>query len=92
MKKFLGLILAASLSLSACTEPMKTPEKTYPAYGLFNKDTNYSEKVCYEASVGNIFLGIVLFETVIAPVYFFGFDLYQPTRVKQPDGGCGLDA
>jgi hypothetical protein len=92
MKKFMLALMAATLSLSACTQPLVTPQKTYPAYGLFNADSNYSEKVCYEASTGSVVLGVILIETVIAPVYFFGFDLYQPVRLKGENGGCGIDA
>jgi len=92
MRKFITVLVAAALGLSACTQPAAIQGKTYPAYGLLNEDTNKSDKVCYEASAGSIVAGIILVETIIAPVYFFGYDLYQPVHAKAANGGCGIDA
>ena len=39
---------------------------------------SYSKKVQYEVCWGNVFWGIVLCETVIAPIYFFGFSMFNP--------------
>lgn len=96
MKKLIAsTLIAATLALTGCGEPRNITvdgkAKTYPTYGFFNESTEKSEHVCYEVSIGNIFWSIVLVETVIAPVYFVGFSLFNPIRAKGPSG-CGIDA
>ncbi len=65
----------------------------YPTYGLFNESTDKSRNVCYKISIGNVVWSILLFETVIAPIYFIGFSLYNPVRMKN-DGNdqCSYDS
>jgi hypothetical protein len=46
-------------------------------YGLFNgevKQTNIQYSVC----PASVILSIIFSETIIAPVYFLGWELYQP--------------
>jgi hypothetical protein len=95
MKKLLAVGLIAAM-LTGCGDPLtvKTAEgiKTYPTYGFLNEGNSKSNKVCYELIFGNVAWGIVLVETIIAPVYFFGFSLYEPTRLKASDKDtCGID-
>ena len=96
MKKIIACIIIASL-LAGCGAPLDVTQadgstKTYPTYGFFNQKTEKSDKMCYEVSVGNVVWSIILFETVIAPVYFIGFSLYNPTGPKDASGKCGIDA
>ena len=92
MKKiFIAAVAAASLMVSACGTPKTLDGKEYPTYGLFNAGDSMSEKVCYETSIGNVIWGILLIETLIAPVYFFGFSMYEPVSLKSATGGCGID-
>lgn len=95
MKKFIAITLAATLLLSACGQPQNLEVngniKNYPTYGFFNESTHRSEHVCYEVSYGNTFWSIILFQTIIAPVYFIGFSLFNPVGVKT-DKGCGVDS
>ena len=51
----------------------------YGTYGLFNESTDRSPDVCYETIWGNVVWGVLLVETVVAPVYFLGWSLYEPT-------------
>jgi hypothetical protein len=51
-------------------------------YGLLNREMK-CENVQYKTVVGNVIWGVLLFETIIAPVYFFGFSLYEPVGVKK---------
>ena len=93
MKKFIAaLCISAMLALTACGHPLETPTKTYPTYGYLNVDDNKSKNVCYEVSTGNIVWSVILSETIIAPVYFIGFDLFNPVSLKNAKGECGVDA
>lgn len=83
MKKFITIAIALSIVLSGCGHSMRTSDKEYPTYGLFNESTDGSKNVCYKISAGNIFWSIVLVETIIAPIYFIGFSLYNPVRMKK---------
>ena len=91
-KGLLALFVVAALVLSACGEPLHTNTRTYPTYGFFNEGTARSKDVCYELSVGNVVWAIILVETIIGPVYFVGFDLYNPVRLKNgPSDDCSID-
>ena len=90
--KAIALIVAACLVLAGCTRPLYAGNKEYKPYGLLNADERRSDKVCYEISAGNVIWGIILFETVVGPVYFFGFDFQNPVRLKKGvDDDCGPD-
>lgn len=65
-----------------CTQTKIIDGIKYKPYGLFNENTTRNEKIHYEMSVGNLILGIVLIETVIVPIYIFGFDLFEPIGLE----------
>jgi hypothetical protein len=92
MKKTLAITVALSLFLTACGQPKVINGKTYPTYGLMNEQTNKSDKICYEASLGNIIWSVLLVEMVFPTVYFVGWSIFNPVRAKGPDGQCGIDA
>lgn len=93
MKKLVvSALIAASLLLSACGQPATIDGKNYPTYGLVNADSQKSADVCYDLSVGNVVWSILLIETVVAPIYFFGFDIYNPISKRGVNGKCGIDA
>lgn len=87
MKKLMSMILVVSiaLSLSGCGEPKVIEGKEVPTYGLFNEQTKKHEDIKYEISMGNVVWSIILVETVIAPVYFIGYSLYNPIEKKVID-------
>jgi hypothetical protein len=90
MRVIIAYCIAAML-LTACGQTLTVERKTYPTYGFANSDTSKSKDVCYEASFGNIVLSILLIETVIAPVYFIGWDIMNPVRLKQgPNDDCSF--
>ena len=43
-----------------------------------NLSGNYSRNVQYEVCWGNVIWGVILFETIIGPIYFFGFSMFNP--------------
>ncbi len=93
MKKIgIMALMASLLALTACGAPIEHNEKVYPTYGLFNENESKSEDMCYEVSVGNVVWSIILIETVVAPIYFVGFSLYNPIGPKDANGKCGIDS
>lgn len=97
MKKIVGLLLAV-LMLNSCADSktFKVSEtgnfqQDYlhaETYGLFNESQYKNPNVKYELSVGNVVWGIILVETIVAPVYFFGFSLYEPVALKECSPNC----
>ena len=83
MKRIIAVILAiAIMSLAGCGSDMVINGKNHSTYGLINADQEKDPAVKYRVVVGNVVWGIILFETIIAPVYFFGFSLYEPVGPK----------
>jgi len=64
--------------LAGCGQPKFIDGTTYPTYGFFNEKTKKDPKIVYEISIGNVIWSIILCETVVFPVYFVGFSLYNP--------------
>lgn len=88
----LVVIFGFGAMLSACSAKPEPAVKMYSSYGPLNAGTYQSKNVCYETSGWSIFWGIVLFETIVAPVYFFGYSLYNPVRLKRdPADQCTAD-
>jgi uncharacterized protein YceK len=90
--KKLFCLLLISVMLVGCGNPMHLTVdgkgKMYPTYGLFNEAEDRSNKVCYQLSVGNVVWSIILVETIIAPIYFVGWSLWEPVNVKDPTTNC----
>jgi hypothetical protein len=83
--KTIAIIIALSIALAGCGEPRYLGGRYYPTYGVLNESSHRSDAVCYEISFGNVIWGLVLIESVIFPLYFFGFSLYNPVRLKTGD-------
>lgn len=97
MRKTIAIVVALSFLLAGCGRPQYlgsgSEQKLYPTYGLFNDSSSRSKNVCYEISVGNVIWSIILAETVIFPIYFVGWSIYNPTRLKKgPDDTCTFDS
>ncbi len=90
MKKLVIAAITMSL-LAGCGSPANLGGKDYPTYGLFNQDTAKSEKVCYEISVGNVVWSVLLVESFVFPIYFIGWSIYNPVKLKPESGKCGID-
>ena len=89
MKKFLAIIAICCLMVSAfgCGEEKTIDGVKYGTYGLLNSNDMKNPEIEYGVIWGNVFLGAILFETIIAPIYFFGFSLFEPVGKKQPIKG-----
>jgi len=76
------VIVVMCLSMVACGSSKVIDGVTYETYGLFNKNEEKDDNIKYKTIIGNVVWGIILFETIVAPVYFFGFSLYEPIEKK----------
>lgn len=84
MKKLicLCLLILFLISVSACGNNMTIDGKRYNTYGLLDRDEKKDPNIEYQLIVGNLILGCVFFETIIAPIYFFGYSLWEPVGKK----------
>jgi len=87
MKKMLSLfiLIVLLISLTSCcfTNKMEINGVVYETYGLLNKDERKDPSVEYKLSWGNIALGVIFCETIAAPIWFFGFDIWEPVGLKK---------
>jgi hypothetical protein len=81
MKKLIATLALVGL-LSACGREATVNGKTYGTCGAISMATDDDCKenavVKYKPCWGNIIWGAVLIETVVAPIYFFGFSMFNP--------------
>jgi hypothetical protein len=84
MKKFIAtFVLTAFTFLTVgCGQPKTIDGVTYDTYGFMNADTKKNPKIKYEISTGNVIWSVILFSSVVAPVYFIGFSLYNPIALN----------
>jgi hypothetical protein len=87
MKRMLvSLVVILSLLCVGCGRSMNINGTHRTPVGLISMNCQnlgtYSKKVRYEPCWGNIFWGTVFFETIIAPIYFFGFSMFNPAGVQ----------
>lgn len=81
--KTISIVVIASLLLAACARPMTICGATYGSYGLLNQDDKKNPDIQYDVVWGNVFWSVILIETIIAPIYFLGFSLFEPIGTKQ---------
>lgn len=86
MRKVIAIITMVcfiGLVFGGCSSEKRIDGVTYETYGLLNKDDIKNPDIRYELVWGNIILACIFFETFIAPIYFFGFDIYEPVEAYQ---------
>lgn len=83
--KILALVLLIGFLLASCAEEKTIDGVTYRPYGLLNEDTQKNPNIEYEVSGWAVFSGVVFFETIIVPIYTFGYNLYEPVGKKSSD-------
>lgn len=81
MKKIIMALIATSL-LVACSNNKTIDGVEYETYGLINKEDEKADSIKYKVCAGNVVWGALTFGTVIGPIYFFGFDLWEPVAKK----------
>jgi hypothetical protein len=88
--RVIAAVVAASVLLAGCARPAVICGKTYDTYGLFNEGQKRNPNIEYRANIGSVILGIIFFETLIAPIYIFGFSLMEPVRPLSPETERGV--
>ena len=89
MKKFIILFMMV-LAMMSCADS-KTFERAdgtkfvAEPYGWANYQSNKVEGVVYEVNVGNVVWDVLLFETIIVPVWLTGWELYEPVSYVEPN-------
>lgn len=78
------LIFVIYISSCSSSKTFKFNEgtKVYEPYGLFDEDAVKDSRVKYKIVTGNVIWGIVLIETIVAPVIIVGHYLYEPVELK----------
>lgn len=74
MKKTL-LVLTALLGLAGCADNKVIQGVEVKSYGVFEDPVPC---IKYDLAWGNLIWSAILVETIIAPVYFIGFSIYEP--------------
>ena len=85
MKKIIAVIVAVAFLCMSCGQNKVIEGKERKPVGIVSMCADfgdYSKKIHYEPCWGNIVWGVLLSETVIAPIYFFGFSMFNPVSVK----------
>ena len=78
----LVVLMLSGLFLTGCGQDKRIGKHTYTTYGLLNQSDKKNPNVDYDLIIGNLVWGCLLFGTIAAPVYFFGFSLFEPVRKK----------
>ena len=86
MKRIIAICMVVifALSVTACGDTKNIDGVTYDTYGLLNEDDNKNPSIKYEVIWGNVVWGVILVETIVAPIYFFGFSLFEPVAKRDP--------
>jgi len=87
IRKFIGVMLIVILvfGMVACGDTKVIEGIEYDTYGLINKNDNRNPDVKYKIIIGNIIWSTILVGTIVAPIYFLGFSIYEPVRKKLPN-------
>lgn len=81
-RKLAAVLMVLMVVLVGCADTKVIDGVKYDTFGLLNREEKENPNIRYELVWGNIFLGIVFSETLIAPVYFFGFSIWEPKGRK----------
>lgn len=72
------IILMLIIVFSGCADTRVIDGVEYNCYGLFNIESQKNPDIEYRVVIGNVVWGIILIETVIAPVVIVGWYLWEP--------------
>ena len=85
MKKInlIALICLVSIFFSSCAENKTIDGVTYRPYSFLNEETCKNDSVQYSISGWAVASGVIFAETIIVPIYVFGYNLYEPVGLKK---------
>lgn len=89
MKKVISVLIVLAVMLVACGDTLYLDGYEYDTYGLFNKSDTRNAEIDYELIIGNIVWSVLLSETVVAPIYFIGWSLWEPVGYVDPSAPKG---
>ena len=72
------VLVFAMVTLAGCGQNKEIKGKVYGTYGLLNESDMKNPDIQYRLIIGNVIWSCVLVETIILPIYFIGFSLYEP--------------
>lgn len=75
-------LLASTIVATGCGNDLNACGQNFETYGLINANEVQQEGVKYRTIMGNVIFGALFFPGVIAPVYFFGFSMYEPVSAN----------
>ena len=81
--KYIAMVLVSLVFLSGCGQSKIINNIERKPVGLITMNaqqikSTYSKNISYDVCWGNVFWGVILCETIIAPIYFFGFSMFNP--------------
>lgn len=82
MKSILIIICCLSFFVAACGSSKVINDVKYETYGLISENNKKAPNIRYRPVWGNIIWGVLLTGTIIAPIYFFGFSMFEPIGVE----------
>jgi hypothetical protein len=89
MCRFIVILLALTLAFSTCgcAKRKVIDGVKYDYYGWISRSDKKNPEIEYRVVWGNVIWGTILSETIVAPVYFFGYALCEPIGKKPPIKG-----
>ena len=88
--KLITSLFIMVMIIVSCGQPKRINGKTYDTYGLFSEDVAKNDSIQYSICGESVVCGIIFVETIIVPIYCFGFDLYEPEMLKDGDKNKGV--
>lgn len=84
MKRFIALflIITFTLFILGCGDTKVINGTEYDTYGIANSNEIKNKDIKYRVIIGNVVWSCILVETVIVPIYFICFSLYEPVSTK----------
>lgn len=65
--------------LASCGSSIQTRDgKIVECYGLMDQHKVKVDGIRYDTSIANVIWGVILVETIVVPVWLFGYKLYCP--------------
>jgi len=84
MKKLLLSLVIVLALLTSCADSKVIDGVRYRPYGLANSEECKNDSIYYEASFGSVVLGVIFSETIVVPVYIFGWNTMEPIGKRDP--------
>lgn len=78
MHRRIATVLVAAMLAASCGSTKVIDGVEYDTYGLFDAAKKENPGIQYDLIWGNVVWGVILFECIVPPIYFFGFSLFEP--------------